>query len=522
MTDYALGIDLGTTKSCAALIEYGEPRFVEDKTGHRAMPSMVAVAESGKILVGHAAYRQAITNATHTFYALKRLMGRCIDDPEAQVCLSTMPYEIVEGPHRDVRLCTKNEKYSTSELLALILCKLRQTAENEVGTSIQRAVLTVPAYFNDAQRQAMIDAGNLAGLEIIGLIQETTAAGLICAAQAETPKTVALFDLGGGTFDISIARIDEGTVTVLSSSGDTFLGGADFDNRVMEHLVLTFAKTHDYMDLRKDAIAMQRLRKAAEQARCELSDAIETTIHLPLIQTAQDGTALHLDVTLTRAELENMVIDLVKRTLKICQIAMRDANVTQDDIDEVILCGGMTRMPLISQAISEFFHQTPVVKMAPEEIAAAGAAFYANALLGHEPPLHLVEVTPFSLGVAIYDGKSHVILPKNTVIPCHHKTIFTTSVDHQDTLRLIVFQGDADVLLDNRMLAEFTVSGIPSAPAGTLDIEITFHIDTNGILSVFACDPQTSLAYPVTTTARAGLTPDDIDALKNKLAPHIH
>lgn len=520
MTDYALGIDLGTTNSCVAIVENGKPIIVANKAGYKTTPSIVAIAESGKRLIGQLAKRQAITNAANTVYATKRLIGRSIDDPEVQECMETLPYEIVEGPHQDVRVKMKDKLYSLPEISAMILGELRQVAEDYIGEPINQAIITVPAYFNDAQRQATIDAGKIAGLDVMRIINEPTAAAIAYGTQTKKAQTIAVFDLGGGTFDISILSIDEGIFNVLSTTGDTFLGGEDFDNRIIEHLVLEFAREND-VDLREDAMAMQRLKIAAEKAKCDLTELMVTEINLPFIQTTADGTALHLNATLTREQFEDLVIDLIKRTLKICQISMMDANVTQDDIDEVVLVGGMTRMPLIQAAVSEFFRTKPAKNINPDEVVAAGAAIQADELL-HQGMQHiLLDVTPLDLGIAIHGGNFHVITPKNTTIPCANTTVFTTSFDNQTSLRIIVLQGEASAAADNQVLAEFTFSGIRPAPAGTVDIEITFDVDADGIVKVTACDLETKKEHQVTVERSSNLTPEEIEAMMRDNAEYL-
>ena len=512
MTEYALGIDLGTTNSCVAIVENGKPMIIANKSGYLTTPSIVAIAESGKRLIGQLAKRQAITNATNTVYSTKRLIGRSISDPEVQECMNTLPFEIVEGPHNDVRVKMKDKLYSLPEISAMILSELHQVAEDYIGEPINQAIITVPAYFNDAQRQATIDAGKIAGLDVMRIINEPTAAAIAYGTQTKKRQTIAVFDLGGGTFDISILAIDDGVFNVLSTTGDTFLGGEDFDNRIIEHLVLLFAREHN-IDLREDPMAMQRLKIAAEKAKCDLSQLSSVEINLPFIQTASDGTALHLNATLTRDEFENLVIDLVKRTLKICQVALMDANVTQKDIDEVVLVGGMTRMPLVQMAVSEFFHTTPAKNINPDEVVAIGAAIQADELL-HQGMQHiLLDVTPLDLGIAVHGGNFYVITPKNTTIPCSNTTVFTTSFDNQTSLKIVVLQGEHTAASDNQVLAEFTFSGIRPAPAGDVDIEITFDVDADGIVNVTARDLETQKEHVVSISRSSNLTQEEIDRM---------
>ena len=507
MTEYALGIDLGTTNSCVAIVENGKPFIIANKAGYKTTPSIVAIAESGKRLIGQLAKRQAITNATNTVYSTKRLIGRSIHDPEVQECMNTFPFEIVEGPHDDVRVMMKGRAYSLPEISAMVLSELRQVAEDYIGERINQAI--VPAYFNDAQRQATIDAGKIAGLDVMRIINEPTAAAIAYGTQANKKQTIAVFDLGGGTFDISILSIDEGVFNVLSTTGDTFLGGEDFDNRIIEHLVMEFARENN-VDLREDPMAMQRLKIAAEKAKCDLSELTTAEISLPFIQTGADGSALHLNTTITRDEFEDLVIDLIKRTLKICQVAMMDANVTQEDIDEVVLVGGMTRMPLVQLAVSEFFQTQPAKNINPDEVVAVGAAIQADELL-HQGMEHiLLDVTPLDLGIAIHGGNFHVITPKNTTIPCSNSTVFTTSFDNQTSLRIVVLQGEHTAAADNQVLAEFTFSGIRPAKAGEVDIEISFDVDADGIVNVTARDLETKKEHNVTVSRSSNLTSEEI------------
>ncbi len=520
MSEYALGIDLGTTNSCVAIVEHGKPIIIANKAGYKTTPSIVAIAETGKRLIGQLAKRQAITNATNTVYSTKRLIGRSMNDPEVRECQNTFPFEIVEGPHDDVRVKIKDKVYSLPEISAMVLCELRQVAEDYIGEPITQAIITVPAYFNDAQRQATIDAGKIAGLDVMRIINEPTAAAIAYGTQSNKKQTIAVFDLGGGTFDISILSIDDGVFNVLSTTGDTFLGGEDFDNRIIEFLVKEFAKEND-IDLRSDPMAMQRLKIAAEKAKCDLSELMSTEINLPFIQTAQDGTPLHLTVTLTRDDFENLIIDLIKRALKICQIAMMDANVTQDDIDEVVLVGGMTRMPLVQLAVAEFFKTQPAKNINPDEVVAIGAAIQADELLHQEMQHILLDVTPLDLGIAIHGGKFHVITPKNTTIPCANTMVFTTSSDNQTSLRIIVLQGEHQNAGDNQVLAEFTFSGIRPAPAGAVDIEITFDVNTDGIVSVTARDLETLKEHVVSVSRSSNLTPEEIQKMMQDNADYL-
>ena len=520
MADYALGIDLGTTNSCVSIVENGKPFIIANKTGYKTTPSIVAIAESGKRLIGQLAKRQSITNAANTVYSTKRLIGRSIDDPEVQECMNTFPFEIVEGPHHDIRVKMRDKLYSLPEISAMILSELRQVAEEYIGADIRQAIITVPAYFNDAQRQATIDAGKIAGLDVMRIINEPTAAAIAYGSQSNKSQTIAVFDLGGGTFDISILSIDDGIFNVLSTTGDTFLGGEDFDNRIIEYLVLNFAREYD-IDLREDPMAMQRLKIAAEKAKCDLSELTSTEINLPFIQSSADGVALHLNATITREEFENLVIDLIKRSLKICQIALMDANITQDDIDEVVLVGGMTRMPLVQEAVGQFFRKQPAKNINPDEVVAMGAAIQADELLHQRQQHILLDVTPLDLGLAIHGGKFHVIINKNTTIPCSNTTVFTTSFDNQTSLRIVVLQGEHTLAADNQVLAEFTFSGIRPAPAGTVDIEITFDVDADGIVNVIARDLETKQEHVVSIERSSNLTDDEIKRMAQENADYL-
>ena len=520
MTEYALGIDLGTTNSCVSIVEQGKPIIISNSAGYKTTPSIVAIAESGKRLIGQLAKRQAITNATNTVYSTKRLIGRSINDPEVQSCIATLPYEIVEGPHDDIRVVMRDKQYSLPEISAMILGELRQVAENYLGRPITDAIITVPAYFNDAQRQATIDAGTIAGLNVLRIINEPTAAAIAYGTQTNKRQTIAVFDLGGGTFDISILSIDSGIFNVLSTTGDTFLGGEDFDNRIIEHLVLEFAREYE-IDLRDDPMAMQRLKIAAEKCKCELSEMKQSEINLPFICTDANGTPLHINTTISQEQFENLVIDLVKRTLKICQVALMNANVTQNDIDDVVLVGGMTRMPLVQHAVAEFFHKQPAKNINPDEVVAIGAAIQADGLVNQGTNHILLDVTPLDLGIAIHGGKFHVITPKNTTIPCTNSVVFTTSFDNQTSLRIVVLQGEQQQASDNQCLAEFTFSGIRPGPAGAVDIQITFDVDADGIVKVTAKDLETQHEHFVTVSRSSNLTPQEIERMAKDNADYL-
>lgn len=518
--EYALGIDLGTTNSCVAIVEHGKAMIIPNKAGYTTTPSIVAISEAGKRLIGQLAKRQSITNAANTAYSTKRLIGRSIHDPETQHCQDLMPYEIVEGPHGDVRIVLRGQTFSLQEIAAMILCELRAVAEAYVDAPINKAILTVPAYFDDAQRQATIDAGKIAGLDVMRIINEPTAAAIAYSTKVSQRQTIAVYDLGGGTFDISILSIDDGVFDVLSSTGDSFLGGEDFDNRIIEHLVLDFARQHG-VDLRQDVMAIQRLKIAAEKCKCDLSELQRSEINLPFIHALPSGEALHLNTELTREKFESLTVDLVKRTLKIAQVAMNQANVTTADIDEVVLVGGMTRMPLIQMVVSKLF-QTPVAKnIHPDEAVAIGAAIQGDSLLHPENQHILLDVSPFDLGIAVKGGGFHVITPKNTTIPSSNSTIFTTSSDNQTTLRIVVLQGDASESSDRQVLAEFTFLGIEPAPAGSVDIELCFDIDVDGIVNVTAKDLATQRQHIVSITRSSKLSPEEINDMMRANADYL-
>ena len=518
--EYALGIDLGTTNSCVALVEHGKPIIIANKSGYKTTPSIVAITESGKRLIGQLAKRQAVTNATNTVFSTKRLIGRSIDDPEVQQCMDTLPYEIVEGPHGDVRVMMKGSAYALSEIAAMILSELRQVAEEYTGQRIDKAIITVPAYFDDAQRQATIDAGHIAGLDVLRIINEPTAAAIAYGCKQTGRLIAAVYDLGGGTFDISILSIEDGVFNVLSTTGDTFLGGEDFDNRIIEYLVMSFARQHG-IDLRDDPMAMQRLKIAAEKAKCDLTSLTATEINLPFIRMSSGGDAMHINVVLTREDFDELVVDLVKRTLKISQIALMQANMTPDDIDEVVLVGGMTRVPIVQLAVTEFFKKPPARSLNPDEAVAIGAAIQANALVNQVHDHILLDVTPLDLGIAVHGGKFHVIIPRNTTIPCSNAVVFTTSFDNQTSLRIVVLQGEKENESHNQILSEFTFSGIAPAPAGSVDVEITFDIDADGIVSVSARDLATRQIHAVTVERSSKLTANEIDRMMQANAEYL-
>ncbi|MGC6415599.1 MAG: molecular chaperone DnaK [Bradymonadia bacterium] len=516
--DRIIGIDLGTTNSCVALVEGGVPVVLTNQGGYKTTPSVVAVSESGKRLVGHIAKRQSVTNAVNTVYAAKRLIGRRWGSPPVRTMIETMPYTIVEGPNSDPRIQLRDRVYSVQELSSMILQEMRVVAEEYSGSAIEQAVITVPAYFNDAQRQATKAAGQIAGLDVLRIINEPTAAALAYGYGREVDKTVAVYDLGGGTFDISILSISDGVFEVLSTAGDTFLGGEDFDGRIiMDWLVLDFAREHQ-IDLRRDRMALQRLRDAAEKAKCELSSSQETEINLPFIIATGGSEALHLQKTLTRAKLEELTVDLVERTMKICRQAVEEAG---EAIDEVLLVGGMTRMPLVQQKVRECFGLEPLRGVHPEEVVALGAAIQGAALLEEGHSTLLLDVTPHSLGIMVHGGLVSVVIPQNTTVPTSKSHIFTTVKDNQTSVKILVMQGDSDLARENEMMGEFILTGLRAAPAGEVEIEVTFDINADGIVAVSAKDLETGQEQAITVTASAGLTQEEIESMIQENQDHL-
>ena len=516
--DRIIGIDLGTTNSCVALVEGGVPVVLTNQGGYKTTPSVVAVSESGKRLVGHIAKRQSVTNAVNTVYAAKRLIGRRWGSPPVRTMIETMPYTIVEGPNSDPRIQLRDRVYSVQELSSMILQEMRVVAEEYSGSAIEQAVITVPAYFNDAQRQATKAAGQIAGLDVLRIINEPTAAALAYGYGREVDKTVAVYDLGGGTFDISILSISDGVFEVLSTAGDTFLGGEDFDGRIiMDWLVLDFAREHQ-IDLRRDRMALQRLRDAAEKAKCELSSSQETEINLPFIIATGGSEALHLQKTLTRAKLEELTVDLVERTMKICRQAVEEAG---EAIDEVLLVGGMTRMPLVQQKVKECFGLEPLRGVHPEEVVALGAAIQGAALLEEGHSTLLLDVTPHSLGIMVHGGLVSVVIPQNTTVPTSKSHIFTTVKDNQTSVKILVMQGDSDLARENEMMGEFILTGLRAAPAGEVEIEVTFDINADGIVAVSAKDLETGQEQAITVTASAGLTQEEIESMIQENQDHL-
>ena len=508
-TEKVIGIDLGTTNSCVGIVEDGTPVVIPNRGGYKTTPSMVAIAENGKRLVGHIAKRQAITNAENTVFAAKRLIGRKWDSAAVRSSIDTMPYRIVEGPHDDVRIMLRDQVFSIPELSAYILQEMKIITEEYLGEEVQKAVVTVPAYFNDGQRQATKDAGRVAGLDVIRIINEPTAAALAYGFGRNIERKVAVYDLGGGTFDISILEIGNGVFEVISTAGDTFLGGEDFDRRIIDWLVFGFQKEHK-VDLRKDKMALQRLKDVAEKAKCELSSVRETEINLPFIISTGRNEALHLQTTLTRDKLEELTADLCDRTVDICARTLEEAEITKDEIEDVILVGGMTRMPRVQQSVAEFFGIEPCKGVHPDEVVALGAAIQGSALMDEKSDILLLDVTPHSLGIMIVGGYFHKLIEQNTTVPTSKSHVFTTVKDNQTSVKILVLQGESDRAEENELLGEFALTGLRRAPRGEVEIEVTFHISADGIVSVKAKDMETALEQSITVTATSGLTEDEI------------
>jgi len=510
-SDKVIGIDLGTTNSCVAIVEDGTPSVIPNRGGYKTTPSMVAIAENGKRLVGHIAKRQAITNAENTVYASKRLIGRKWGSAAVRSSLEIMPYRIVEGPHDDVRIMLRDQVFSVPEVSAYILQEMKLISEEYLGEEVQKAVITVPAYFNDGQRQATKDAGRIAGLDVIRIINEPTAAALAYGFGRNIERKVAVYDLGGGTFDISILEIGNGVFEVISTAGDTFLGGEDFDRRIIDWLVHGFEKQHG-IDLRKDKMALQRLKDVAEKAKCELSTVKETEINLPFIISTGRNEALHLQTMLTREKLEELTSDLVDRTVEICARTLEEADIVKNQIEDVILVGGMTRMPRVQEAVAAFFGLEPSKGVHPDEVVALGAGIQGAALVSEDEKsdILLLDVTPHSLGIMIVGGYFHKLIEQNTTVPTSESHVFTTVKDNQTSVKILVLQGESDRAEENELLGEFVLTGLRRAPRGEVEIEVQFHISADGIVSVKAKDLETSLEQSITVTATSGLTEDEI------------
>jgi molecular chaperone DnaK len=510
-----IGIDLGTTNSCVAVMEGGKPKVIENSEGARTTPSVVAFTKDGERLVGQPAKRQAVTNPENTVFAVKRLIGRRFDDPITKKDTKLVPYKIVKGPNGDAWVHAGGKDYSPSQISAFILQKMKETAEAYLGESVTQAVITVPAYFNDAQRQATKDAGQIAGLEVLRIINEPTAAALAYGLEKEEGKTIAVYDLGGGTFDISILEIGDGVFEVKSTNGDTFLGGEDFDARIVEYLADKF-KAKENIDLRTDRLALQRLKEAAEKAKIELSSAQSTEINQPFITARMEGgstTPLHLVETITRADLEKLVADLIDRTLEPCRKALKDAGIAAEDVAEVVLVGGQTRMPRVRDAVKEFFGREPHTGVNPDEVVAMGAAIQAGVLQGDVKDVLLLDVTPLSLGIETLGGVFTRMIDRNTTIPTKKSQVFSTAEDNQSAVTIRVFQGEREMAADNKMLGQFDLVGIPPAPRGVPQIEVTFDIDANGIVNVSAKDKGTGKEQQIRIQASGGLSDTDIDKM---------
>lgn len=508
---YVLGIDLGTTNSCVAVLEAGEPIVVENGEGARTTPSVVAIAPDGEQLIGQVARRQAITNPENTIYSIKRFIGRAFDDPAVQRTLPLTPYTVVSGPHGDAYVRVGGGEYAPPQISAMILSRLKSDVEARLGEEVTQAVITVPAYFDDAQRQATKDAGRIAGLRVSRIVNEPTAAALAYGFGREKDEVVAVYDLGGGTFDISILQLGDGVFEVKSTNGDTRLGGDDFDQRVIAWLADGFAEQHS-IDLRADRVALQRLKEAAERAKIELSSALQTTVNLPFIAAGAAGP-LHLATTLTRSTLEEIVADLVEATAAPCQRAMADAEVTPDEINAVILVGGQSRMPAVQSLVRGLFGKEPCREVNPDEVVALGAAIQAGVLAGQVNDVLLLDVTPLALGVEMHGGAMATLIRANTTIPTTCSDVFTTGSDDQDSVEIHVTQGERPFAADNRSLARFHLDGIPPAPRGAPQINVTFTLDANGILSVAAHDLSTDRAQHITIAPSSGLSGDDVDRM---------